>query len=140
MLERALGIDTMLLNDPEGIRRMLTTNAPNYTRPVAFYRITRPVTGDGVLMADGADWKRQRRALAPIFTPSAVSGLLPHFRSAGESMIARLERAPRANLSQTFHETALDSVLRALFSLPVSEDRASFATMVRHNVNKLARP
>jgi cytochrome P450 len=140
ILDRALGIDTMLLSEPEGVRHVLMANAANYTRPVAFYRITRPVTGDGVFMADGAEWKRRRRALAPIFTPSAVSGLLPHFRAAGESMVGRLERGSRVNLSETFHETALDAVLRALFSLPVSEDRASFAAMVRHYVNKLARP
>jgi cytochrome P450 len=140
IMDRALGIDTMLLSDPEGIRHVFMANAANYARPATFFRITRPVTGDGLLITEGADWKRQRRALAPIFTPSAVGGLLPHFRAAGESMVGRLEHDSRANLSKTFHETALDAVLRALFSLPVSEDRASFAAMVRHYTQKLARP
>ena len=35
---RFLGSDTILLNDPEGIRRILTTNADNYVRQTVLFR------------------------------------------------------------------------------------------------------
>src|SRR5215472_17908586 len=75
---RVLGLDSMLVSDPEGIRQVLVTADGNYRRPMSSYRVFRPFAGNGVLLAEGAAWRRQRRMLAPIFTPAGVGLLLPH--------------------------------------------------------------
>jgi cytochrome P450 len=137
---RQLGIASILVNDPAGVRHVLSMAAANYQRPVTFLRITRPVAGDGLLVSEGEEWRTQRRTLAPAFTPATVGTLLPHFMAAAETMARRLEKSAHANLSGVFHDTALDAVLRALFSTPVSEERASFASLVRRYVDGPARP
>ena len=38
-------------------------------------------------------------------------------------MLRSIEMSPRANLSKVFQDTALEAVLRALFSLPENSDR-----------------
>ena len=133
-----LGVEGILLNDPEGIRHVLADRGDHYGRPPAFIRPIRPVAGEGVLLAEGADWKRQRRMLAPAFTPSATGGLIPHFFAAAQVMLDRI--GPRANLAAAFHEAALDAVLRALFSLPAHGPNADLAQAVRDYLGGAGRP
>jgi len=137
---RALGIDTILVNDPEGIRHILTTNPDNYGRPMVFRRVSRPVTGEGLILAEGAEWRRQRRLLAPIFTPATVSSLLPHFAEAATGLIRCLEGTLQANLFVTFHLASLDAVLKALFSLPHAARSAQLAGIVRGYLKGPGRP
>ena len=124
---RVMGVETLAVNDPEGVRHVLTTNAANYRRPYSVTRFARPLVGSGLFLAEGADWRRQRRLLAPTFTPASIGLLLPHFRDAGLHLLRSTEKSPRANLSKAFQDTALEAVLRALFSMPESGDRETVA-------------
>ncbi len=40
-------------------------------------RILRPIFGDGLLLAEGADWRWKRRLTAPVFSPAATRRFLP---------------------------------------------------------------
>ena len=134
------GIHSAVINDPDGIRHVLATNERNYRKPIPFLRITKPLGGSGLLIAEGNEWRRQRRTLAPVFTPASIGPLLPHFIGAARTMADKLAGAPRANLSEAFHGAALDAVLRALFSLPVTDERGGFAAMVRAYMDGPGRP
>ena len=59
------GIKSVLINDPAGVRYMMATNAANYVRPAMLPRMLRPLAGGGLFFAEGAEWRRQRRQLAP---------------------------------------------------------------------------
>lgn len=136
---KVLGVDSMMINDPAAIRHILQTNMANYVRPMASVRPVKPLAGDGVLLSEGTEWRRQRRMLAPAFTPASVGSLLPHFHAAAEGLVQRLQGRTRVNLSEAFHEAALDAVLRALFSLSV-EGRGELAGRVRDYLAGPGRP
>ena len=91
---RVMGIETLLVNDPEGVRHVLTANAANYRRPTSVTRVARPLVGSGLFLAEGADWRRQRRLLAPTFAPASIGLLLPHFREAGLHLLRSVETSP----------------------------------------------
>ena len=93
----------------------------------------------GLFLTDGDQWRRQRRMLAPVFTPANVATLLPNFIQAATGLVDRLD-GKQANLSLSFQETALEAVLRALFSLPDSGQFARIATMVRAYFSGPGRP
>jgi len=57
------GIESVLVNDPAGVRHIMTTNAVNYVRPAMTPRISRPLIGRGLFLAEGGEWRRQRRLL-----------------------------------------------------------------------------
>lgn len=137
---RVLGIDSVVVNDPEGVRHVLAANAKNYRRPFSITRVARPLLGSGLFLAQGADWRRQRRLLAPVFTPAAIGLFAPHFREAGLHLMRSLEKSSQANLSAAFQDTALEAVLRALFSLPESSERGKLGHMVRFYVEGPGRP
>src|SRR5579863_4726576 len=58
---KLFGIESVLVNDPAGVRHVMATNAANYIRPVILPRILRAMAGNGVFLAEGAEWRRQRR-------------------------------------------------------------------------------
>jgi cytochrome P450 len=100
---RALfGVEAVLINDPEGIRHVMATNAANYVRPKMMPRVLRPLLGQGIFLAEGAEWRRQRRMLSPAFAPHNVGLLLSHFSAAANDLLQRLEGNPIADLAETF--------------------------------------
>ena len=106
-----LGRTTITINHPDGVKHVLTTQAHRYGRPISVNRTVRWLMGDGLFLAEGVAWRKQRRLLAPLFSPAHVSELLPHFVAAGQSLLTRLDGRPEANLSSEFNETTLDAVL-----------------------------
>jgi cytochrome P450 len=137
---RLLGIDAVLVNDPAGVRRVLAANATNYVRPTMMPRVLRPLLGEGLFLAEGSEWRRQRHMLSPVFTPNNVSFLLPHFHAASDDLVCGLDHAPVADLSAAFQQATLEAALRALFSIPDSEQRAKLGAMVRGYVSGPGRP
>src|SRR3984957_6088220 len=60
-----LGRINVLLNAPDAIHHVLVGSPGNYRRSPASIRILRAITGDGLLLSEGDDWKLQRRTVAP---------------------------------------------------------------------------
>lgn len=137
---RSFGVDIAVVNDPEGVRYVMATNASNYGRPAMFPRMLRPVTGRGLLLAEGKEWRRQRRLLAPAFAPHQVKVLIPHFIAAARDLVGRIEGLPHADLSGAFQVATLDAVLRALFSIPDQAARDRLADLVREYLAGPGRP
>jgi cytochrome P450 len=96
--------------------------------------------GAGLFLAEGADWRRQRRLLASPFTPASINLLLPHFQEAGLHLLHSIEKSSRVNLAQAFQETAFEAVLRALFSMPESSARNKLSHLVRDYIEGPGRP
>src|SRR5271165_717706 len=115
-----LGVDAILLNDPGAVRHVLTS-MDKYKRVVFVRRMLAPLGENGLLLAAGQLWRRERRMLAPVFSPQSVSSLLPHFMSAAEDLTERLDAVKEVNLSLAFQEATLEASLRVLFSLSASK-------------------
>jgi cytochrome P450 len=107
---RVLGFDSLLLNDPDGVRHVLTTAMEKYKRLVSTHRVLAPLGGNGLFLAAGSQWRRQRRALAPVFSPANVGILLPHFVAAATGLANTLNSSTRANLALAFQEATLEAV------------------------------
>ena len=137
---RMLGRSTIAVNHPDGVKHVLTTHASRYGRPVPAVRPLRWMMGNGLFLAEGEDWRRQRKMLAPLFGPAHVGELLPHFIGAGEALLARLERRSEANLTAEFNQATLDAVLRALFSSPADTAGQDIARLTRLFLQGPGRP
>ena len=67
----------LMVNDPEGVKRVLLDNADNYVKSVQFQRLTRPALGNGLVNAEGASWRFQRRTTAPMFSMRHIVEFAP---------------------------------------------------------------
>lgn len=140
---RVLGRRATLLSDPAAVRRVLVENAANYVKPVAGVRLIRPFTGAGLLLTEGEVWRRQRRRLAHVFTPSSLDALLPRFDEAADALVRAVEGRDTVNLARALEGAALDAVMRALFSTTADGWRDRLAALARDYLsgsNSAGRP
>jgi cytochrome P450 len=72
---KILGITVHILMDPAAVERVLLGNKANYLRPRIAQRLLSPLVGNGLLSAEGEDWRTQRRIVAPTFAPAAVANM-----------------------------------------------------------------
>jgi cytochrome P450 len=110
----------VMLNDPDLIRHVFIDNAANYPKDILQLEKLTPAVGHGLLTADGADWRLQRRTVAPLFQPSAVASYLGAMTAAVDEMLVRWEgHASSGAVVDIAHEmTALtyDIISRTVFS------------------------
>lgn len=138
---KRFGVATLMVNDPEGVRHVAAGDAKGlYHKSITTRRLVRPAAGEGLVLSEGAEWRKQRRVLAPAFTPNNVNLLLPHFKAAGEALVQTLAAQPRHNLSLAFQEAALDAACRALFSMPIGGRGRRLAKLARDYVKGPGRP
>ena len=78
---------------PDAIRRVLQTRVADYPKAAIARSMLHPVIGDSMLVAEGDDWKRQRRAAAPAFQPRHLDALGPLMSQAAERASARIAAA-----------------------------------------------
>lgn len=62
-----------LTSHPDAVGPIL--GAPDrWVKQTATYEVVRQTLGNGMLTAEGEEWRRQRRFLAPVFTPRRIAG------------------------------------------------------------------
>ena len=59
-------IDLYVVSDPDGLKHVLQDNHLNYTKGFNYRRMAR-FLGNGLLLSEGEEWKKNRRLAAPAF-------------------------------------------------------------------------
>ncbi len=114
-----------LVNDPEGVRSVLVTNARNYGKSTIQYSALSLVTGEGLLSADTAEWKRQRPMVQPAFHRETLTSIVAHVAAAAERIIDDWNALPEGSvidIDGTIMNAALEVVGHALFGSDLSAD------------------
>ena len=62
----------VMLIHPDHVRHVTLTNARNYDKLQSYDGVRKYVIGDGIVTSTGELWKRQRRLMAPFYTPRSV--------------------------------------------------------------------
>jgi cytochrome P450 len=84
------GSQVILVCDPELIAEILVEKADAFRRDPATRRSFSPVIGEASLfLAEGADWRWQRRAVAPIFRHETLLSFVPAFAAMAERQVQR---------------------------------------------------
>ena len=80
---------------PAMIKTVLLDEREKFLK-LAQIRLLSPLLGKGILTSEGADWKWQRQASAPMFRPQELAGFVPTFVRAAERVIGRWRARPAA--------------------------------------------
>lgn len=75
--------------DPAMLKDILLDRMAAFPKDWMFDRVTKPALGEGLLTAQGEDWKWQRRAAAPAFRPDNVAAMTPVMSAAAEAALCR---------------------------------------------------
>lgn len=125
------GVNSFTLNGSDAIRHVFVDNHEAYGRSLVTRRMLRPILGRGLFLAEGEEWRRQRRALAPAFTPRSIDPLRGIMTAVAREKLDQLaSRVGRPiDLFAFTQRLALEVAGRTMFSLEMS-DRAE--EMRRH--------
>ncbi len=139
---RLFGRDQLILNRPAAIRHVLVDNPDNYRRSPATIRLIYPITGIGLFLAEGEDWREQRRAVAPAFAPRTTPMLAAHVAAAVDALVHELERGGpvKTDLFETMQLLAIDIAGRSMFSLEMREFGPRMRELLRGYGERLGWP
>jgi cytochrome P450 len=121
------------LNDPSAIRRVFVDNTPNYRKDNLQKRILGPGALDGLVEAEGEQWRKQRRLLAPLFTPRTVASFAAAMQAAADDLVAgwlRLREGRVIDVQPEMSRVTLDVLGRTLFSDGLVHEPDDFAAAI----------
>jgi len=121
---------TNFLTDPELIEEMLITRANAFTRDFMTARaLSGPVNRNSLFFAEDADWKWQRRAVAPAFRHENILALVPTFaqcaKAQAEEWRARAASKP-IDVMAAMSRTTFAVIERAVLGEADSLDEEKF--------------
>lgn len=125
------GRRSLFSSDPRAIRHVLVDRPERYTRTSATFRILRPVLGRGLFLAEGEDWRFQRRTLAPAFAPRAMDLIAAVAADVTAELVAdkvrsrELEDGVPIDLMRPVQNIALEVAGRSMFSTAMDRQGAS---------------
>jgi cytochrome P450 len=122
-----LGVPIVLVNHPDHIRHVLVDGGESYDKDVILFRIVRPVLRQGLIgNADIELWRRQRRMMAPHFTPRTVSRFAGYMTGETRQMLEGWRTGEVLDVTGEIGALALRIVNRSLFSAAVGPRAAAF--------------
>ncbi|MBT5049090.1 MAG: cytochrome P450 [Rhodospirillaceae bacterium] len=110
----------VLVAQPDAIDHVLQRNYRNYHKS-PFYQKLRPVLGDGLVMAEDDDWRRQRQLIQPAFHKDRLQAFDNIVVSATAEMldgwsVAEREDAP-VDVFDSMMALSLEVMIRAFFGI-----------------------
>ncbi len=107
-----------MVTDPEAIRAIVLERVDLYPKSEVTKSLLRPAIGESLFIAEGADWRWQRRSAAPAFSHRNVSNLAPIMSAAAERSAERIAAAGRraVDLAEEMVRTTFDVIAEVTFS------------------------
>lgn len=120
--------ETIFLTDPDLIEEVLTTRADFFPRdritPQALSNVVDP---QGLFLADGAQWRWQRRAVAPAFRHENLLALTPVFAECAERLAQEWRAGPgEVDVAKAMMRVTFDVILSAVIGDRDAVDHARF--------------
>ena len=134
---------TLIVNDPGLIRHILVDNAKNYRMADVRQLVLRPILRDGLLTAEGAVWKRSRKAVAPIFTPRHSKGFAGQMLRQSERYAEKYADAGAEgavfDIATDMTELTFAILADTLFSGEIASSSGNFADDVNALLHRMGR-
>jgi cytochrome P450 len=129
-------------HDPAAVRRIFLDNAVNYRKDDLQLRILRPGLGNGLLTAEGEEWRVQRRALAPLFSPRQTAEFAPAVHRVGRAAVERMSRRREgavADVGALMSRLTLEVLEQTLFSQGLGREPSAFQRAVSSYFETIGR-
>jgi len=123
-----------VITGPEGVSDVLTKYAKNFSKTHIETRIMGSATKEGLLLVHGEQWKKQRRAVAPMFAHRHMSDLAPLITEEISAYTATLGDSADVDLNIAMADLTFDILAKALLGDPQGLDREKLRKATRRVV------
>jgi cytochrome P450 len=132
-------LTVLVVSEPKLARAVLVENADAFVKGYGLSLFARPLLGAGLLTSEADAHKRQRRMLAPAFSPRGIAGY-------ADIMVERAERAAtemlaqgQLNVADATMRLTLEIVAKTLFDSEAGETAREFGAAVSEVLLRMAR-
>jgi len=132
-----LQMKRLWITEPSLIRKVLLEERDKYQK-LTQIKLLSPLTGKGILTSEGADWKWQRQASAPMFRPQDLLAFVPTFVRAADDVVARWRAAPAGSV-QPVDEDMTRATFDVIAATLLPSPDAAFAGDIQGGVRQLQR-
>jgi cytochrome P450 len=110
---------SLVVTEPGLLKQILLTRHERYAKGVGFERV-KMLLGNGIIVSDGEDWRRQRTMMQPGFSRANIARLAEDMRSRNLALRADWSRLAIAgepvDITAAMSHLGLDIILRAILS------------------------
>ncbi len=111
---------------PEHVQQILVSRTDEFIKGFSHDTLRVPL-GTGILTAEGSQWRRQRRLMAPTYTPRAVTRYAEIMLDATDGMLARWQAIPAGTvlpIDVEMMRLAMTVISRSVFTIDMGQDFA----------------
>ena len=123
---RAGFLHVYLIAHPDAVRHVLRDHHKNYSKNTFTYKMTRSVTGPGLLTMDGEQWLERRRILQPIFARERIANLDATVTDAMTTVLVRWRRQAAAgepiDIRAEMIQLTLSIASKAFFDIDIGDE------------------
>lgn len=123
LLKSMLG-KVLMVNDPEGVRRVLLDNVANYPKNDLEIEFFSAMFGEGLLSAPHAKWRTHRKVMAPSFGTRTVDSYAPAMVDTTAAFAERWDALPEfaeIDIAAEMKALTLKIICRTMFSADAEE-------------------
>jgi len=132
-----------VVNEADALKHILISNHKNYLKGVVFARV-KMLLGNGIIVSDGAFWRRQRRMIQPAFGKDVIARISERIKQCNLAVLEDWKGlvGQSINITQLTNELALEIILRAIFgddyeTLVIQDGKNPFAILTESNTRDL---
>jgi cytochrome P450 len=133
--------DVLIVSDPEFIQEILVEKAEAFGRDPTTRRSFAPVIGEtSIFLAEGADWRWQRRAVAPIFRHETLLSFVSIFATMAQRQVERWRAAQRAapiDAAGAMTRTTFEIIVEAMLGGSASLDAERYSQALTDNFDTI---
>lgn len=128
----------LIVSDPELARAVLQDRDGNFARHPNMRRLMRRSWGKGIGGAEGQDWRRQRKAATPAFTPAAIQRRIAQFALAAGKGAGAWPLGERIDLAPAVARIIADIVFSVLVDGEGAVDTEAVAAHLPGYIDRVA--
>lgn len=110
---------------PDAVERLSVSHRQNYDKRASYDGVRRFLLGDGLVVSTGDLWRRQRKLMAPLYTPKGVRAYADLMIRDAERMVERWQGFARegveVEISEEMTLVTASIILKAMFSTETIE-------------------
>ena len=133
--------DVLIVSDPRIIQEILVEKAEAFGRDPTTRRSFAPVIGDtSLFLAEGADWRWQRRAVASIFRHEALLSFVPIFATMAQRQVERwraVQSAVPVDAAAAMTHTTFEIIVEAMLGGSASLDAERYSRALTDNFDTI---
>jgi cytochrome P450 len=140
--DRLFFMPAVVVSEPDAIQHVLLDNAANYRKDDLLLRILSSGLKDGLLTVEGERWRRQRRAVAPMFARKTIYDFAPAVKAAIDELVARWREVSEGgviDVAEDITRLTLDVLQRTIFSNGLERGTDEFRESMRTYFDSIGR-